>query len=88
MTQGASTLRYVGSPYQTSLSEAGQLKYFYNLGATPILQISNSEAQISTLIQYSRNWHEEERWPISFGRKYFKVRISTLFYSTSCYFNA
>ena len=29
VTKGGSSLRYVGSPYQTSLSEAGQDKFLY-----------------------------------------------------------
>lgn len=75
MTQGASTLRYVGSPYQTSLSEAGQIKYFYNMASAPFLHDSSNDKRNSTFLQYSRNWREAERWPISFGRKYFKVKL-------------
>eukprot|EP01036_Dinobryon_divergens_P023323 gene23323-31654_t len=52
-------LRYVGSPYQTSLSEAGQEKYLY------CMAIHTSQNQMT--------WKEEERWPIDIGRKYIKA---------------
>jgi len=62
MSKGSSSLRYVGSPYQTSLSEAGQKKYLYCLSCTPDSAKPN---------QYK--WKETERWTIDVGRKYFKA---------------
>ena len=60
----SSRLRYVGSPYQTSLSEAGQEKYLYCMSVTTYLGASG---------KVRRQWTEEERWPIDIGKKYFKV---------------
>lgn len=57
-------LRYVGSPYQTSLSEADQAKFLYLL----------SSRRESTDPQSRHVWKEEEHWPMSFGRKYFRVQ--------------
>ena len=62
MSKGLSSLRYVGSPYQTSLSEAGQKKYLYCLSCLPDSKNSN---------KYS--WKETDRWTIDIGRKYFKA---------------
>jgi hypothetical protein len=56
------SLRYVGSPYQTSLSEAGQTKYLYELTCN---KVSNAQWE----------WYESERWPIDVGKKYFKVML-------------
>jgi DNA repair exonuclease SbcCD ATPase subunit len=53
--------RYVGSPYQTSLSEADQQKYLYWM---------NVEKDPSDL---GYKWKEKERLPINFGRKYYKM---------------
>ena len=52
-------LRYVGSPYQTSLSEADQVKYLYCLQ--------------SPLDNDGSRWKEVEKWPITIGRRYMKV---------------
>lgn len=68
MRQGSSQLRYVGSPYQTSLSEAGQVKYLYDMSCEPIEGSSNDSNQ--------RTWQEKERWAIDVGKKYFKVTSS------------
>lgn len=62
MSKGLSSLRYVGSPYQTSLSEAGQKKYLYCLSCLPDSNNPN---------KYS--WKETDRWTIDIGRKYFKA---------------
>ena len=53
-------IRYIGSPYQTTLSEAGQIKYLYCMDS----KYGNKD---------SYEWKEVERWPIDIGRKYFKV---------------
>ena len=61
MTKGRSSIRYVGSPYQTSLSEASQDKFLYCM-----------ECEFDA----SRNtyqWREAERWTIDVGKKYFKA---------------
>ena len=52
--------RYVGSPYQTSLSEAGQVKYLYCM--------SSKKSENNSFL-----WKEEDRWPIDIGKKYYKV---------------
>lgn len=56
-------LQYVGSPYQTSLSEAGQEKYLY-------LMNCDKEAGSEKLL-----WKRETKWPIHLqtAKKYFKV---------------
>ena len=51
--------RYVGSPYQTSLSEADQVKYLYNM------EVQEGVGK--------KKWKEIERWPIQVGKKYMKV---------------
>lgn len=56
--------RYVGSPYQTSLSEAGEKKYLYCLRREPQ---NGMEQNVKCL------WKEKDRWPIDIGRKYIKV---------------
>ena len=61
MRAGESCLRYLGSPYQTSLSEAGQQKFLYCLSA------------FSSSFPKKRFWVEEERWPIDVGRKFYKA---------------
>jgi len=58
----STTLRYVGSPYQTSLSEAGQEKYLYCM-----------KVDISVGLEAAK-WMEEERWCIDIGKKYIKVQ--------------
>ena len=61
MTKNNSSLRYVGSPYQTSLSEAGQDKFLYLM--------SSGEAGAA-------RWAEARRWTISIGKKFIKVGSS------------
>lgn len=53
---------YVGSPYQTSLSEADQIKYLYEVSLLD--RDSNARAH---------KWKETDRWPIQIGKRYFKV---------------
>ena len=81
--------RYVGSPYQTSLSEAGQEKYLYCMNSKTGLQSNNnndtnSNSNNNNNNSYNSNgknlsdsncynWREEDRWPIDIGRKYFRV---------------
>eukprot|EP00981_Chlorochromonas_danica_P004003 scaffold760_cov178-Ochromonas_danica.AAC.5 len=60
-------LRYVGSPYQTSLSEADQEKYLYQLSLEKQKQTTDSEEKKLKI------WKESHRWPITFGRRYFKL---------------
>ena len=67
MKQGQSSLRYVGSPYQTSLSEAGQVKYLYEMTSEQI------ESPLSESTRMNRKWLESERWEIDLGKKYYKV---------------
>lgn len=75
MKIGNSRLRYVGSPYQTSLSEAGQAKYLYCMGSIPSQNeiFSGGDPNVDKLINQRRQWYEEERWEIDVGRKYFKL---------------
>ena len=63
LKKSRSSLRYLGSPYQTSLSEAGQKKYLYCLSSKV-----NSQNDVS-----ERTWSEEERFEIEVGRKYFRA---------------
>lgn len=55
--------RYVGSPYQTSLSEADQAKYLYEVSLLP-----------PEPGHERRNWKETSRWPLLVGKRYYKVR--------------
>jgi hypothetical protein len=56
-----SSLHYVGSPYQTSLSEANEKKYLNCL-----------ECKLDPVTaRYS--WVESLKWQIDIGPKYFKV---------------
>ena len=57
------SLRYLGSPYQTSLSEAGQEKYLYCLS-------SNESRSNAT---HYRTWLEEDRFAIEVGKKYYRA---------------
>ena len=52
MAMSKSSLRYLGSPYQTSLSEAGQEKYLYCMATSSAGVGAESTA---------REWVEEER---------------------------
>ncbi|RYH21299.1 hypothetical protein EON65_20980 [archaeon] len=56
------SIRYVGSPYQTSLSESDQQKLLYLLSSAP-----------GDAGSPHRQWKELDRWPIDFGRKYYRV---------------
>jgi len=78
IAKGGSTLRYVGSPYQTSLSEAGQDKFFYCV-QRGVHEASNSSrrsnAIASPLEPEAETWKEVERWTVSIGSKIIKARI-------------
>ena len=67
MTKGRSSLRYVGSPYQTSLSEAGQEKFLYTMAYTP------AESSFFGSSSAAPVWKEQERWALDVGKKYFKA---------------
>ena len=78
-------IRYVGSPYQTSLSEAGQDKYFYcvRFDYHPKLRSSSTTPSSSSLVSSQhdavgeiaeyKSWQETERWQVSIGSKIIKV---------------
>lgn len=72
MKKADSKVRYVGSPYQTSLSEAGQEKYLYCMECTLV------ESQAGTPHQEKQQyeWKEVERWPLNVGKKYWKVSLN------------
>ena len=71
-------IRYVGSPYQTSLSEAGQEKYLYCMNSRTGLNddSSNDNGHLSSSNYF---WREESRWPLDVGRKYFRVSFDIPF---------
>lgn len=75
ITKGGSTLRYVGSPYQTSLSEAGQDKFFYCVqrGHHKASNTSISDTVASSVEPVPETWKEVERWTVSIGSKIIKV---------------
>ena len=78
MTRGRSslrTLRYVGSPYQTSLSEAGQEKFLYcmDMESISLPTTNNSIIDSNSSRRLSYSWKETERWELDIGKKYFKV---------------
>ena len=79
MKQGESKLRYVGSPYQTSLSEAGQVKYLYNMKNVINNNITNSNSSLNNQSNKNMIWYEEERWELSVGKKFYKVVMCHLF---------
>jgi DNA repair exonuclease SbcCD ATPase subunit len=64
MTKSGASLRYVGSPYQTSLSEAGQDKFLYTMSCVP-----SAAGQGESRLE----WKEDERWVLDVGKKYFKA---------------
>jgi hypothetical protein len=55
MRARATVCRYVGSPYQTSLSEAGQDKYFYCMQRSPVTaeELANARCTPITLSERS-----------------------------------
>jgi hypothetical protein len=59
--RGGTSLHYVGSPYQTSLSEANEKKYLH------CIHCDKSKPGMF-------NWREVDRWRIDIGPKYFKVK--------------
>lgn len=76
--------RYVGSPYQTSLSEAGQDKFFYLVGrgaaSNPSPTMSHTPAPMSAVLEGSVEpkpgaWRELERWTVNIGSKIIKVLV-------------
>ena len=71
-------IRYVGSPYQTSLSEAGQEKYLYCMNSKTGLDDDNSNDN-GLLSSSNYFWREESRWPLDVGRKYFRVSFDIPF---------
>ena len=71
-------IRYVGSPYQTSLSEAGQEKYLYCMNSRTGLDDDNSNDN-GLLSSSNYFWREESRWPLDVGRKYFRVSFDIPF---------
>ena len=71
-------IRYVGSPYQTSLSEAGQEKYLYCMNSKTGLDHDNSNDN-GLLSSSNYFWREESRWPLDVGRKYFRVSFDIPF---------
>lgn len=78
----------MGSPYQTSLSEAGQDKFFYLVGRTDSNKAMNDRTAALTAGAITDNalhaeetqqdrdtvWKEIERWTVSIGSKIIKVR--------------
>ncbi len=74
MKRGGSSLRYVGSPYQTSLSEAGQDKFLYCLSCLPVSSTPGRDIDVASHAAENRyEWKEVERWVLNVGKKYFKV---------------
>ena len=87
MTRGRSSLRYVGSPYQTSLSEAGQDKFLYCMQTKASAEARASSTSISTVSSSSLSslspsstpspsvtWSEHEPpWRLDIGRKHYKA---------------
>lgn len=78
---------YVGSPYQTSLSEAGQQKYLYCMTSLPPATRLNTNGKKSEQISDSsdtssqedpsiRIWQEESRLPIHIGKKFYKISMA------------
>jgi hypothetical protein len=66
-------VRYVGSPYQTSLSEAGQTKFLYCMSYLPSNDTVNESFSDGPHAKDRLVWKEEQRVPIHVGMKYFKV---------------
>ena len=79
MSRGRSSLRYVGSPYQTSLSEAGQDKFLYCMQTKASTGTSASSTSTSSISSSSPSspsitWSEHEPpWRLDIGRKHYKA---------------
>lgn len=76
MTKNNSSLRYVGSPYQTSLSEAGQDKFLYCMSVNPLAGSAATDNSSSDSASNSTSkliWKEDKRWVINIGKKYIKA---------------
>lgn len=79
MTKNDSSLRYVGSPYQTSLSEAGQDKFLYCMSVKPAAGRANDTTAAMNSSDNSSTssgkliWKEDKRWVIDIGKKYIKA---------------
>jgi hypothetical protein len=86
----ATACRYVGSPYQTSLSEAGQDKFFYCVQRSPVTAeelatarptaVTSSEpSKLDTSLTTGQGlkWRETERWVVSIGSKIIKVGFAS-----------
>lgn len=78
---GGATLRYVGSPHQTSLAEAGQDKYLYCVqrGRHGDAVGESARAVAPSANEQPETWKEVERWVINIGRKIYRVRYFFLF---------
>lgn len=64
----------MGSPYQTSLSEAGQEKYFYCVQRGNHGVVAGVEAAASAADnEQPETWKEVERWVCDIGRKIFRA---------------
>jgi hypothetical protein len=67
----------VGSPYQTSLSEAGQDKFLYCVERAAVSPAPTAEAiAVSGVNERTATlrWREAERWVVSIGSKIIKVK--------------
>ncbi|KAJ1441119.1 hypothetical protein B484DRAFT_476493, partial [Ochromonadaceae sp. CCMP2298] len=86
--RGGSSLCYVGSPYQTSLSEAGQSKYFYRVdycssgvgegvegaeGAGETRGANGAGVEGAGEGGEGKRWSLEEQWEVSIGPKIYKA---------------
>lgn len=64
----------MGSPYQTSLSEAGQEKFLYCMNSRT--GVTSSADADSTSGPGSFSWSEDSRWVLDVGKKYYRVSPS------------
>lgn len=62
--------RYVGSPYQTSLAEAGQDKFFYCVERSGVDVTGSMSEQGQS---QGLRWREAERWVVRIGSRIIKV---------------
>lgn len=71
----------MGSPYQTSLSEAGQDKFFYCVQRGPHRDhratdsCSRTDEIARSVDVEAETWKEVERWTVSIGSKIIKVFV-------------